>query len=449
MVSEYTLICVCSLLLSLTAWGQGRVITLDEAYERALATDQTISIAYAEAAKARLETKLALTRLTPRVSSGLSTNSSGLLSNRTLGSSTDRDSRSASLTLRQPILDFSVGPAYRAGKISEQRSLREYEGTVRDILLAVASAYYEVLTNQKLVEINRESLRLAREQKSLAEARKNVGEVLETDVLRSEVTAQRAQRTLVESENRLAYSKGILANILNLGIEAKYEVKEPSGYRYDEETLTSAVMRALRQREDLQSAQLLIQRNRADRDEIKAQYLPSLSADAGLSRNYSNGSGSGVSESDWQFGLSMSIPWFTGGDREIQLKRSQLDIAQASLAAENVAKAVAENVQEAWLQVRTLKQNLAGLKVEVAAAEENYRLLESQYRAGEVKSLDVVQALTDLNTSRTDLTVQTYQYQLALRDLARRTAAFENERVQRALQRTPNSLPNLQLPPTP
>ena len=112
-----------------------------------------------------------------------------------------------------------------------------------------------------------------------------------------------------------------------------------------------------------------------------------------------------------------------------------MEISQARLNQEKLEKSVAENVEEAWLQVRTLQQNVAGLKVEVAAAEENYRLLQNQYRAGEVKNLDVVQGLNDLNTSRTDLTVQSYQYQLALRDLARRSAEFENARVQQSVQR--------------
>ena len=134
-------------------------------------------------------------------------------------------------------------------------------------------------------------------------------------------------------------------------------------------------------------------------------------------------------------GISFNIPLFTGGEKSLNLKKSDLEISQASLELQKVEKAVAENVEEAWLQVRTLRQNVEGLKVEVAAAEENYKLLQNQYRAGEVKNLDVVQALTDLNISRTDLTVQTYQLELALRDLARRTSSFEDGRVQRALQR--------------
>ena len=451
MVSKHPLFCISALFLLWSHAAVARVISLEAAYDLALSSDQNIAIAYEEAAKARLDAKLALTRMAPQVTSGLSQNQSGNnnnfnnvnINNSNLNGGNNRGfttggvrtARSVDLTLRQPILDFTVGPAYRAGKISEQSTLIQYQGRVRDTLLAVATAYYDVLMQQKLVAINRDSLRLAVEQKDLASARQKVGEVLQTDVLRSEVTVQRAQRTMVESENTLKLRRSILANILNLGIEAEFDVAEPATYHFAEETLTSAVERARRQREDLQVSGLNVNRLKEAKAEIKAQYYPSLSANAGMSRDYTDNAGNSMSNNNWQFSLSMSIPWFTGGARELNLKRANHEITQAELQNQQTLKDVSENVAEAYLQVRTLKQNIEGLKVEVAAAEENYRLLQNQYRAGEVKNLDVVQALTDLNISRTDLTVQSYQYELALRDLARRTAEFENDRVQQALQR--------------
>lgn len=435
--------------LSLFSGGLARaqLMTLEQAYDRALETDQTIAIAYEEAAKARLEPKLALTRLTPRLTSDAGRTRNGSIGSASGSSSTttssggDRSALSAGLTLRQPILDLTVGPAYRAGKLTEISSLIDYQAAIRDTLLAVATAYYDLLTQQKLVKINTESLRLAKEQKELALAREQVGEVLKTDVLRAEVVVQRAQRTLVEAQNILKLRRSILANILNLGIEAPLEVAEPPAFPFANETLSSAVVRAQRLREVAQTAALTVDKRKAARDEIRAEYLPSISANAGLSTDATDGNGRNSTDNNWSFGLSLNMPWFTGGEKQLNIRKSEHEISQAQLDQERTAKQVAENVEEAWLQVRTLKQNLEGLKVEVAAAEENYHLLQNQYRAGEVNSLDVFQALTDLNTSRTDLTVQSYDYELALRDLARRTADFENERVQKALQKHQSTTP--------
>lgn len=50
--------------------------------------------------------------------------------------------------------------------------------------------------------------------------------------------------------------------------------------------------------------------------------------------------------------------------------------------------------------------------------------------AGTATSLEVLDALRDLNTSRTDLAVETYGYQLALRDLERVTGVFQQPCVE-------------------
>ena len=416
------------------------VITLEEAYDRALETDQSVAIAHAEASKVALEAKLALTRLTPRLDSGVNATHRRQFYNSDSNSTSESSSGganfgSAGLTLSQPILDFTIRPAVQVGRISERASMIDFQSVLRDTLLAVATAYYDVLSQQNLVAILRESLRLAQEQETLATARRNVGEVLETDVLKSAVVVQRAKRGLVSAENILTMRRSILANILNLGIEAKFSVAEPPSFPFKDETLTSTVQRAYRQREDLQSAALEIGKKIASRKEINAQYLPTLNAETGLTWDGNQTRSRDTSEQNWQAGLRLSIPWFSGGERSLKLQRSDFEIFQSKQELERIKKAVAENVEEAWLEVRALQQNVAGLKVEVAAAEENYRLLQNQYRAGEVKNLDVVQGLNDLNTSRTDLTVQSYQYQLALRDLARRTADFESTRVKDAFQR--------------
>ena len=66
------------------------------------------------------------------------------------------------------------------------------------------------------------------------------------------------------------------------------------------------------------------------------------------------------------------------------------------------------------------------------AAEQGYHDLENQYRAGTATSVDVLSALNDLNTARKDLAVQTYDYQVALRNLEQVSGVFQEPRVQRS-----------------
>lgn len=407
-------------------------ITLEQAYDRALATDQSISLALQAVVQADLQPARALTRLTPRLNGTLSADHNGSGDS---GVDFDRSTGGRTrVSLSQPLIDPTVGPAYRAGLLTAQESRLDYRSTVRDTALAVASAYYDVLRQQALVSVNKESLRLAEEQKKLAEERLTVGEVIRTDVLTADVTVQRAKRTLVESENSMRLGRTILANVLNYDPGASIELVEPPGYAVPGASLPELRGRARRQRDDLQRLLTTVVRRGENLSETRASYLPSISASVSAGRDVnSNSNTSGTDgETDYSAGVSVSIPLFTGGEKALDVKRDEAEIAKARLDYENAVKVSDEEVTRAWLETRTLEAALVSLRAEVKSAEENYGLLQQQYRLGESKSLDVLQALTDLNTARTDLTVNLYQYQKATRELAVRTADFERIRIEKA-----------------
>jgi outer membrane protein len=405
-------------------------LTLDQAYDRALATDQSIALALQTVVQADLQPARALTRLTPRLDGSLSADHNGSGDN---GFDFDRATGGRTrLSLSQQLFDPTVGPAYRAGLLSAQESRLDYRATIRDTALAVASAYYEVLRQQALVSVSKESLRLAEGQKNLAEQLLAVGEVIRTDVLTADVTLQRGKRTLVEAENTLKYARTLLANILNFDPGSSFEVVEPKGYDIASQSLPELRARARRQRDDLQRLLTALVRRGENFNETRASYQPSVSASVSAGRNLNNNSTSTEGQTDYSAGVSVSIPLFSGGEKALDLKRDEVEIAKAKLDYERAAKQSDEEVTAAWLETRTLEQTLVTLRAEVNSAEENYSLLQQQYRLGESKSLDVLQALTDLNTSRTDLTVSLYQFQLATRELAARTADFERIRVEKA-----------------
>src|SRR5207302_8464209 len=113
-------------------------------------------------------------------------------------------SQPSGLAFQQPIIDFTVFPAYKLGRLSAQSARLEHQFTIRETLFGVARAYYEVLKQQRLVAVNRETLELGTRQLDLSQKRADVGEVTRADVLRARVTVETARRTLVESENTLA-----------------------------------------------------------------------------------------------------------------------------------------------------------------------------------------------------------------------------------------------------
>ena len=183
----------------------------------------------------------------------------------------------------------------------------------------------------------------------------------------------------------------------------------------------------------MQAQELVIQQDVERRNEIRAQYVPKISAQlSATSNSISNTAASDSSSNSWQAGISMSIPFMTGGQREIDLKTSAMQIQQTRLDYEKLRKSIQEEVKTAWVDVRTLQETIVALKAQVDAAERGYQDLQSQYKAGEAKSIDVLDALKSLNSARKDLAVQSYGYQVALRKLEQVSGVFQEQRVRKA-----------------
>jgi outer membrane protein TolC len=412
------------------------MVTLEQAYDRTLITDQSIRIAYYQVRQAKLLPWSALTKLGPQVN----LNNNYLRSEEfervpTAGADSTSfirtGSGTAGISFQQPLIDFTVFPAYRLGKLSAAAARLEHQYTVRETLFGVAGAYYEVLKASSLVDVNRETLRLAGEQLSLAQKRFNVGEVTRVDVLRAQVVVETARRTLVESENTFEGDRNTLRNILNLPPDAPLRLVDPPDYPTTLPPFQDLLSRAYAHREDYKVKMIAIDQDTERRNEVIGQYYPKVVAEWDGSLNHTSGTSS-LSDNYWQASVSFQLPILNGGQREIDLRTANEQIEITKLARDQSSKTVESDVKTGWLAVRTAEQALKALHAQVVAAEQAYHDSEIQYRAGTATSTDLLAALNDLNTARIDLTTETYDYQVALRNLEEVAGVFQEPRVQKA-----------------
>jgi outer membrane protein len=398
------------------------LVTLEHAYDITAKSDQTIRIALQEVRKAELLPWSALTRMGPVFGGGLE--------HRRIGTSLrDPGTSTGTFSLEQPLFDLSVFPAHKRGRLAAESSRLARNFTVRETLFGVTSAYYEVLKGERQVEVNRQSLELASEQEALAQKRAVVGEVTRTDVLRATVSKEAARRLLITSENALEFRRNTLRNILNMRPETPFRVAEPLPCHPTVPDFASLLNKAYAQREDLRQSTLVVQQAELRRQEFRAQYAPSI-----VAKGSSRSAPRSVAET-WSASIAVQVPFFTGGQREIELVNAQAEIEKASLQRELLLEKIEAEVKQACLNVETLKGSLAAVRAQVAAAEQSYKDLQNQYAAGTSRSVDVLFGLQDLSTARLDLTSLSLDYQVALRALERVSGTFQELRVKTAYPR--------------
>lgn len=410
--------------------SERKVITLEQAYDLALATDQSVRTAYIEIRKANLLPWSALTKLTPRINGGFGYTYNEQRVGSTFGTAnflSTSNSENTDLALQQTLVDFTFFPAYRLAKLTGASARLQYQFSLRTVLFGVAKAYYEVLKEQKIVELDSNTVDLAENQLKLSQNQFDAGAVSKVDVLRAQSTLETARQQLITDQNILALNRDTLANTLNLqGAARSFDVAQPGDATEADRSFDQFLTEAYLNREDYRVGSIAIQQNIEQKNEVIGQYAPTVSAQ--VSKNWAAQSDSPHSDS-WGATVSVNVPFFTGGQREIDLRTASHNIEEAKLSLETTAKNVESDVKTTWLEVQTLRETIKSLKTQVAANEQNYKDLLNQYEAGAATSLDTQSALIQLFTSRTNLITQSYQYQVALRDLERSISAFQNKRV--------------------
>jgi outer membrane protein TolC len=411
-------------------------LTLEAAYDLALATDQTLAIAYAEARKGALEPAGAMTRLMPTITGNASSNRSdrtganrGFTSNLGNVSGGALTSNQTSLNLTWPFVDFTLLPAYRRGKLITQSTRLQYQAAIRQTLYGVASAFFDVLSQQRIVAVSAETLRLAEENLAIARKRADAGAVTRADVLRAQASTEENRRALIQAENDLIVKRNVLANLLDKK-ERNFVLVEPprSVSRPSLDALDGLLVTAFTEREDLQARELVIRQQKERVKEIRAQYAPVLSGQASSSGTQASGN---LNRSDWQAVLAIRFPFVNAGQRAIDLKRQGLEVEQSEEDYAKFRETVQEEVTTALVTLRSLGETIEALEAQVDAESQAYQDVQTQYRAGTARAIDVLDALRTLNNARKDLALQIYGFELALRRLDQVTGVLEEERVRK------------------
>jgi outer membrane protein len=325
-------------------------------------------------------------------------------------------------------VNFGVFPAYHYGKLAAAAARLDHQFTIRQVLFGLVKAYYQVLTDEKVVQVDKNTVDLAARQLDVAQKRMDVGEVTPTDALNARVTLESAKVSLIQEQNILALDRDTLGNILNLGGDSGFQVVLPPDYPTTIPPFEKLLAIAYRNREDLQVGNLVIGEDIAKRGEIVAEYAPQVQGQ--LSDSYGNARGfNGPQRQVWDANISVSMPILTGGQREINLRTAGEQVDEDRLNRDTIAKTVEANVRQAWLSAGSLRDSLVALRVQVDAARESYQDEQHEYEAGTAASVDVLVALVALNTSENALVEQVYQYQVALRNLEESAGVFQQQRV--------------------
>lgn len=308
-------------------------------------------------------------------------------------------------------------------KQSVTKSTYDVTAIREDYLLRfVASAYYNVLTARKVLEIADSNLERLSKYREAAEKRLRIGEVTKTALLRAEGELSGAKSDHLQAQNSLELAMAVLAR--NVGIKEAFTIREGVAAEGDVPALNVFRERAFATRADLKS--LEVQKQIAA-DQIKyaeGAFWPTVSATAAYAGADQHPAAGGLVRDSFYAGIGLNFLIFEGGFRKADVSKAKARERQAALFYEDLKKGIAIEVQTAYLDLVTQKGILQFLDDQVAFARDNYQAVARQFDFGLSNSLDVLDANTLLVSAETKVVSAVYNYRLALLRMKKATGTL-------------------------
>lgn len=300
---------------------------------------------------------------------------------------------------------------------SSQSGVRAQEQDVNArralVIVNVQRSYLNSLKRERLVRIAEETVRergiIAGQIETLY--RQQLKSKLDLDLVRVELV--NAESLLVRSRNDLKSSFADLNRAMGIEGSEDYTLEDVAIDVKAQRALNDLIADSLAHPE-VKRAKEATAAAEAKKRAMKSQYLPTVSAIASggyfdtfdSTRNVTTGGW-------WAAGGLVSMPIFTGGLIENQVKEAAAQEAAAFAQSTNIEQALTQQVTNAYLDTITFTQQIKLAEDLVKTAQEALNLAKQRYKLGLGSVIEVTQSEVGLTAAQTKLAEAQYDYKIA------------------------------------
>jgi TolC family type I secretion outer membrane protein len=403
------------------AEGAEKVLSLEQAVGLALQNNPTLEAARQEVAQAAGRLTQSESRWWPQLSgsAGYSRNYTEQQTLAALEGSRDAqyNTYQAELELSQKIYDFGQTGGRVEASRQELSATRHDLSTRRDeVVLAVKTGYFEVLKNQRLVEVAAKTLESQKRHVEQAKGFYATGLRPKIDVARASVDLANARLALISSQYRQRKARVALERVMGVRPwKGAYRLATEKGLPPLPGKLEPLLAEAIKQRPETASLRAAIAASRGRLEAAQGGYWPSLDA----SGAYAYSDSEFPLDNSWQAGVSLSWALFSGFLTKGQVGEARAQIRQRQARLKDLELAITQEVEQAWLVVRESKERIAVAQTALEAAEENFRLAQGRYENGVGDAIEFTDAQVSRFQAASDLVRARYDYLQAYASLER------------------------------
>ncbi len=281
----------------------------------------------------------------------------------------------------------------KAAKFGIEAATLEKSAARNQLIKTVSSTFYAYLAAIEADKITDRSIDAVKKELQHSQNRYQAGTVLKSDLLSLQVQLAQAQDNKIQSANAIELAKTGLKTLLGINAAEAFEINSSENWQLPEDEITfeSLLETAIQQRPEILSVAKRIQIAQQQLNAARGAYLPKADAYVSYGSDSKNLDYSGNLD-NFTAGVMLEMDIFSGFHDSERIKKAEHELAIAEKIAKQMQLAIENEVKSSHLKVQ---EALARIKVtasSVLAAEEAFRLVNEQRKAGVVTVTRYIEA---------------------------------------------------------
>ena len=381
--------------------------------------------AYAEAAKSKVDGTRVQTQ-------GAGEGGEAELVSFPVTSSTDTDDRVYAASLTQAIFDAPAWFGYKQGKTTSEQAAAEFSANQQEMMLRVATAYFDVLRAYDVLEAARAEEEALAKQLEQTQQRFEVGLTAITDVYDSRAAYDSSVARRLTAQDNLLSNFDALSVLTGAPHDTVAPLVETFSVAPPEPLERSAwVDFALANNFDLKAARLSADAARYGARAAASEHLPTLTGSLNYRKDYSDGDSTATAFGstdnfpvDDEFetkvaAIRLDVPIFTGGRLSANRRQARNLSFQAEDLRNLTERNTVQNTRTLHRAVVTDVSRVEARQQAVVSAKSALDATQAGYEVGTRNIVDVLLAQRTLFQSQTDYANALYDYILNTLSLKR------------------------------
>jgi outer membrane protein len=343
----------------------------------------------------------------------------------------ESDNLTASIFLNWTIFDglemfASLDQLKELNKLGEVNLRTEVENNLAGII----SAYYNIVREEKVLDVIRRNIEISEERVSIAQSEKEVGTASKFELLQAQVDLNEDKSTLLREELTLSNLKISLNQLLGRDVGIDFSVKDTIEIKNDllfDELRTIA----LNNNASIQAAQHNINLSEIESRLARSEWFPEINLSGGYDYTKSTSQAGFIASNrntGFFYGISASLNLFNGLNTKFRIENAEILKKNSMLEFSQVKN----NIDAEFLNTYRKYQNslqLVKLETEnLLAAEENVEIARERLRVGSITPLEFRESQTDLLNAQSSLVAAQYEAKTAETDLLKLSGQIIKER---------------------